>query len=55
MPGRTSFGAKETIQIRVTLEDKLYYQQLAKARGVTLTDLIKQCISDSEMLRRRKK
>jgi len=55
VPGRKSFGATELIQIRVTLAEKLYYQQLAKARGVTLTDLIKQSISDSEMLKRRNK
>lgn len=55
MQRRASFGAKETIQIRVSLEDKLYYQQLAKARGVTLTDLIKQCISESEMHKQRRK
>lgn len=55
MPGRTSFRANELIQIRVTLEEKLYYQQLAKTRGVTLTDLIKQSILDSEKIRREKK
>lgn len=55
MPGRASSRANELIQIRVTLEEKLYYQQLAKARGVTLTDLIKQSISDSQQLRWRKK
>lgn len=55
MPGRASSRADELIQIRVTLEEKLYYQLLAKVRGVTLTDLIKQSILDSEKIRREKK
>lgn len=55
MSGRASFRADELIQIRVTLEEKLYYQQLAKVRGVTLTDLIKQSILDSERFRKEKK
>lgn len=55
MPRRASFRATELVQIRVTLEEKLFYQQLAKMRGVTLTDLIKQSISEAEKIRRKGK
>lgn len=55
MPRRAGFRSSELIQIRVTLEEKLFYQQLAKMRGVTLTDLIKQSVLESEKHRRENK